>query len=353
MLDMKNITTFAVALIAFAASAFAGATGEEPELFSTPTEVLRTGNQGSHHVQGVAYDALRNLYYLSFTTRLIAIKADGTVVASVENLTGHLGDLAFDATSRTLYGSIEYKHDAIGNNIQKSSASPANDQATGFYIAMFQVDNLTRIGMSSDETMRTAYLRQPVEDHLAKVENGGRTWEHRHGCSGIDGVALAPRIGKNGKPKHGKPMLYVAYGIYGETERTDNDNQVILCYDLKELKRCARTLSAQHLHQSGPRKPVATYFVPTGNTNFGIQNLTFDWDRGCFLAACYKGSKPHLPNYDLFAISGKGLQDVRGWHFPWGSTGLEYLGNGRYLISHNKREAGQESATLYQYQWSE
>lgn len=350
---MKSIAASVLAFLAVTATALAGTTGGKPKIFSAPTEVLHTGDQGTHHVQGVAYDALRDLYYLSFTTRLIAMKADGTLVASVENLTGHLGDLAFDAGSRILYGSIEYKHDAIGNNIQQTVTAPANDSATGFYVAMFRVDSLTRIGMSSDEAMRTAYLRQPVEDHLATVSDGGRTWEHRYGCSGIDGMALAPRIGKDGRLRKGRSMLYVAYGIYGDVERSDNDNQVILCYDLKDIGRSARVLSAQHLHQSGPKKPVATYFVPTGNTNFGIQNLTFDWDRGCFMAACYKGRKPNLPNYDLFAISGKGLQTVRGWHFPWGSTGLEYLGNGRYLVSHNKREAGQESTTLLLYQWSE
>ena len=51
-------------------------------------------------------------------------------------------------------------------------------------------------------------------------------------------------------------MLYVAYGIYSENDRTDNDYQVLLCYDVKKLKKYEQPLSAQNLHQSGPQNPA-------------------------------------------------------------------------------------------------
>ena len=307
---------------------------------------LPSGDQGMHHVQGFAYDALHDRFYLSFTTRLVVLDSKGKLVASVEGLTGHLGDLALDAGSRILYGSIEYKHDAIGNNIQRSLGK-TNSATTGFYIAMFPIDSICSVGMSADYVMRTAYLNRPVEDYLAKVENDGRIWDHRYGCSGIDGVALAP-----GPGKRSRMCLYVAYGIYGELERTDNDNQVILCYDTRDLIRHAEPLMPDNLHTNGPRRHVAESHVPTGNTTFGIQNLTYDAEQRLFYAAVYPGKKPQYPNYGLFTFGGKNLQEVKGYRFPYGSTGFEAMGDGLFYVSHNERKDNQESTTLCLYRWT-
>lgn len=83
--------------------------------------------------------------------------------------------------------------------------------------------------------------------------NGGRTVAHRFGCSGIDGVTFAPRFGSGEEGD----WLYVAYGIYGDTLRTDNDYQVLLAYDTKEWKRYEQPLSQSNLHKSGPAAPTA------------------------------------------------------------------------------------------------
>jgi hypothetical protein len=46
------------------------------------------------------------------------------------------------------------------------------------------------------------------------------------------------------------------------------------------------------MHKSGPDAPEAKYFVYTGNTTFGVQNLEYDAYTGDFLAAVYNGRKP-------------------------------------------------------------
>ena len=106
---------------------------------------------------------------------------------------------------------------------------------TGFYVAIFDVDRITRPDMDAekDRVMTTVYIKEAVDDYFATAENGGRTVEHRFGCSGIDGVTFAPRFGA----KEGGDYLYVAYGVYGDTLRTDNDYQVLLAYDTTKLAK--------------------------------------------------------------------------------------------------------------------
>ena len=163
---------------------------------------------------------------------------------------------------------------------------------------------------------------------------------HRFGCSGIDGVTFAPRFGSGEEGD----WLYVAYGIYGDTLRTDNDYQVLLAYDTKEWKRYEQPLSQSNLHKSGPAAPDRKYFVRTGNTSYGIQNLAYDPASGNLYAAVYKGKKPHYPNWSLFVIDGSkparreslqgfdtptegevlslvsagaSAEDIGGWNFKW------------------------------------
>lgn len=173
---------------------------------------------------------------------------------------------------------------------------------TGFYVAIFDVDRITRPDMDAekDRVMTTVYIREAVDDYFATAENGGRTVEHRFGCSGIDGVTFAPRFGT----KEGGDYLYVAYGVYGDTLRTDNDYQVLLAYDTKDWKRFEQPLSQGSLHKSGPAAPDHKYFVRTGNTSWGIQNLAYDPASGNCYAAVYKGKKLQYPNYSLFVIDG-------------------------------------------------
>lgn len=338
------------------------AAGEGIDVGRLPREIY-SGEQGAFHVQGIAVDLDRGYFYFSFTTSLLKTDLQGNLLGSVVGMTGHLGCMTINPDDGRIYASIEYKHDSIGKGIlDKLDAEADNDEATGFYIAIFDPDRIDRVGMNAetDDVMTTVYIKEAVDDYYAQVENGGRMVEHRHGCSGIDGVTFAPAIGKTS----GRNYLYVAYGIYGDTERTDNDYQVILAYDVRRWGRYEQPLTPANLHKSGPRRPLHKYFVHTGNTSWGIQNLAYDSSTGCMYAAVYRGKKPWLPNYSLFVIDAgkkprtkllegcdpairgevlslaeRGLYDEAsgtwGYDFKWGTTGLCPLGDGYFYISHN------------------
>ena len=58
-------------------------------------QTVFTEAQGGCHIQGIAVDPKKGYIYYSFTTKLIKAKLDGTIVGSVDGLTGHLGCIAF------------------------------------------------------------------------------------------------------------------------------------------------------------------------------------------------------------------------------------------------------------------
>lgn len=340
---------------------------------------IYSGKQGGLHVQGVVVDEVNGYVYFSFTDRLVKMDLTGKLIGSVIGFAGHLGDLDFDAKNGKIYGSLEYKNDAIGKGIRKELGLK-NKNETGFYIAIFDGSRIVRPNMDAEkeDLLRTVYLAEPVKDYEASVTAGTEIKPHRFACSGIDGVAFAPEIGAaNG----GKKYLYVAYGVYGDTDRDDNDHQVLLKYDVANWDKYAQHLSQDQLHHSGPAKPLEKYFVKTGSTRYGIQNLAYDSHTGNFFAAVYRGAKTQFPNYDLFVIDGHrkpvssqivsenkkikvktlsllqaGPQDpktgIRGWNFQWGATGLCPLGKGLFYISHNeKTKDNQQQTTVFKYRW--
>lgn len=340
-----------------------------------------TGKQGTLHVQGIAVDHARKVIYFSFTNQLIKMTLDGRLLGSVTGLVGHLGDLDINPEDGKIYGSLEYKNDAIGKGIKQATGAGEGHSGSGFYIAIIDGNRITKPGMDAekDDIVRTVYLREVVSDYEASVRQGPKMVAHRFGCSGIDGVAFAP---KPGGKRNGRQYLYVAYGIYGDTTRTDNDHQVLLLYDTSNWSRLARTLTQDSLHRSGPAAPAGKYFVRTGNTSYGIQNLAYDPDSGNLLAAVYTGAKKAFPNYALFEIDGhqkpvkqpvmidnqpttiktlpltnNGLahpaSGTHGWRFKWGATGLCPLGDGLFYISHNRKTTdGKQESTAWLYRWT-
>lgn len=355
---MRKIISFAALALLLATASL---TASAQEMMHIYPKTIKSGPFKTGHIQGIAVDTEKGYVYYSYTTILIKTDLQGNIIGSVTGLLGHLGDLDFNPQDGRVYGSLEYKNDAIGKGIlkaEKSSFKPNN----AFYIAIFDVDRITREGMSAekDGIMTTVHLSTVVDDYLDIIELDNGKWEHRLGCSGIDGVAFGPKFGKKG----GKQLLTVTYGIYSDHKRSDNDYQVLLQYDVKKWKKYERPLSHENMHREGPAKPNGEYFAYTGNTNYGVQNIEYDEDLKVWWLAVYAGSKPQFPNYNLFAIDGtvkptksalkgvpyidkantltlwdKGEQDsktgIRGWRFGVGSTGIAYLGKGMYYFSHN------------------
>ncbi len=367
---MKRLYTLAVMLTAIILSNVAVA--QNPA--SLPRKI-ESGPYKAGHIQGIAVDTEQKYMYHSYTTMLVKTDMDGNVVGTVTGLLGHLGDMDFNDEDGRLYGSLEYKNDAIGQGILRMEKSTRKLE-NAFYIAIFDVDKITRVGMDAekDGIMTTVYLPTVLEDYLAEVTSAEGKQKHRLGCSGIDGVAFGPKFGKKG----GKQYLTVGYGVYGDTERSDNDYQVLLQYDVRKWKRYERSLSQDNMHQQGPAKPAGQYFVKTGNTTYGVQNLEYDPTTHAWIMAVYKGKKASYPNYTLFAADGtarpvtkaldgvpyiskakvvalkaEGKQqgEIRGWDWGVGSTGMVSLGEGYFYLSHNyKIEAGQGSIIrLYRF----
>lgn len=333
-----------------------------------------TGSWGKCHIQGIAADLEKGYIYYSFTTRLVKAKLDGTVIGCVDGLMGHLGCIAFRAEDGRVYGSLEYKSDSIGRGILSAlGGSAALEDA--FYIAIFDVDKIDRMDMDAekDGVMTTVYLKTAADDYNGAGRGGA---PHKYGCSGIDGTAFAPLPGA----PLGKRYLYVAYGIYGEIDREDNDHQVLLCYDVDGWAAYARPLSQASMHRSGPEEPAEKYFVYTGNTTYGVQNLEYDAAQQALFMAVYPGKKEEFPNYRLFAAdlaepaeqaalkgleeAGKRLRlkrlgayhpasDTYGWHFPYGATGLFSCGGGRWLISEPHLSESGQCSWIYSYVWNE
>lgn len=367
----KHLITICILYIC---SSLAFATHSNNDIPPFPLTVY-SGLQDKHHVQGIAVDKENGYIYFSFTTKLIKMDLKGNIVGSVDGLTGHLGCITMNPEDGRIYGSLEYKNDAIGKGIAGENATKREN---AFYIAVFDPEKITRPCMSAekDAVMTSVYLKEVVDDFEATLVHKGKEVEHRYGCSGIDGVTFAPKVGKRG----GKMLLYVAYGIYSDLERSDNDYQVMRVYDVSRWKKYEKPLSQENMHKEGPTKCKELYFVYTGNSDWGVQNLAYDPATGNILAAVYKGKKREYPNYTLFMfdrskpakkvqlkgyegkmkqktipLATEGLRDektgVYGWNFNLGTTGLCPLGDGYFYISHPSSKPRQ-SCTAKLYKWT-
>ena len=330
------------------------------------------GTWPTSHVQGIAVDLRGGYIYYSFTTLLAKYDFNGKLIGTLVGWAGHLGDLDFNPRDGRVYGSLEYK----------------KDQA--FYIAAIDVSRLDRVGIDAktSEIFRTIYLPEVAKDYSADMDgngvfggNVGDTPDHRYGCSGIDGVSFGPQFGRTDGPR----LLTVAYGIYGNVARTDNDHQVLLQYDITDWARYERALTEEAPHHSGPPTVNGKYFVRTGNTTYGVQNLAYDEASQRWFMGVYKGTKPSFPNYLLFAVDARtapalgdllgvtgpggrgteqgmllrlaedGLKDastgIRGWNQK-ADVGLQPVGRGLFYLAVGSGSRGSQTGDLTLHRWT-
>ena len=327
---------------------------------------LDGGAWSAGHVQGIAVDETNGYVYYSFTTLLVKTDREGNVIGTVGGFTGHLGDLDYNEADGRVYGSLEYK-------AQKA-----------FYIAIIDVDAIDRVGMQAQgsDLVQTVHLDEVVADYTADMDDNGvfdgntaNTPDHRYGSSGIDGISFGPRFGET----DGTQYLTVAYGVYSNLSRTDNDHQVLLQYDTSDWTGYENPLIEATPHRSGPEGVSGKYFVYTGNTRYGVQNLEYDDFLQRWFMGVYQGSKPAFPNFTLFAVDaatepvlgelvGTGgderllvpLADdglshegtgIRGW-FQKADVGIVSLGDGLFYIARGGTEDGLQTATLTLYRWT-
>ncbi|GLX02586.1 putative Ig domain-containing protein [Microtetraspora sp. NBRC 16547] len=330
------------------------------------SRTLSGGAWNAGHVQGIAVDQANGYIYYSFTTLLVKTDLEGNVIGTVGGFTGHLGDLDFNEADGRVYGSLEYK-------AQKA-----------FYIAVIDVDAIDEIGMQAQNSdiVRTVYLDEVVADFTADMDGNGvfdgdtaNTPDHRYGSSGIDGVSFGPKFGRT----DGTRYLTVAYGVYSNLNRTDNDHQVLLQYDISDWARYEKPLVETAPHHSGPESVSGKYFVRTGNTTYGVQNLEYDDFLGRWFMGVYAGAKPAFPNYTLFAVDAttkpvlgelvgtggdRGLlialaedgrthepTGIRGW-VQKADVGMESLGDGLFYLARNGSQNGKQTADITLHRWT-
>ena len=318
-----------------------------------------TGYWPEGHIQGIALDKEKGHMYFSFTTILLKTDLQGKPLGSVKNLAGHLGCITFDPDRRRVYGSLELKHDAIGAGIiARTGWDPSAED--NFYLVSFDVDAIGKMEMDAekDGIMKAVWLADVRADYEATDPVSGQ--KHRYGCSGFDGTGYGPVFGENGDKK-----IIVAYGIYEDNNREDNDHQVLLQFDPTVFDTYGQPLNQEKPHYSGPEKAQERYFLHTGNTRYGVQNLEYDAFSKTWLAAVYRGKKDRYTNFPLFfidaaapareqalagrpgetgkvltlaAIGEEGKVGIRGSQFPLGSTGVYSFGDGKFYFSRPLRE---------------
>ena len=244
------------------------------------------------HLQGAVADDDNRYMYMSFTDRLLKLDMHtGEIVGSVTGLLAggiygggaHLGDLAF--RDGKVYGSLEYK------------------AAEKFYIAVFDTEKIT--GMDIDYktpgVMTTMYMAEVVKDYLDELDAGEHdnapdSMGHRFGCSGIDGITFGPMPGGSDKI-----YMFVAYGVYRNVNRADNDYQVILAFDPDAF--AGEAFDQNKPHHVGPAVHKKL-FVYTGNTTYGVQNLEYDRLTGDYWMIVYEGKKEAFNNRPVYVIDG-------------------------------------------------
>lgn len=334
---------------------------------------MYSGIWNHNHVQGIAIDSKRGYVYYSFTTVLVKTDLEGTPIGTVIDLAGHLGCITYDAEKNLIYGSLELKHDVIGAGIIKQTGwDPSSEDS--FYLVCFDCDAIDRIDMSAerDNVMKAVYLNEPINDYKAVDEVSGK--KHRYGCSGIDGTGLGKVYGYDGK------KILVAYGVYGDNDRDDNDYQVILQYDPDIVEKYGKQLNQAEPHHSGPESCERRYFFYTGNTTFGVQNLEYDEFSNLWYLAVYAGKKAKFENFNMFyfdpscapqykeligregekglvlasaKLGEKGKQDgIYGSYFAYGSTGMFSMGDQSFYFSQNGRGEEGFFTTLVKYDYS-
>lgn len=370
---VNTIVCFVFAVII--CSAFFGFEMKAEEITINEMETrLYTGEQGKMHIQGIAIDRQKEYLYYSFTNKLIKADLQGNIVGSISGFTGHIGCIAYNSTDGKVYASLEYKHDVIGQNVIEQSSAEI-DFDDGFYIALFDVDKIENGNYDLSEhpdMLKTVHLTEVLNDYKGKGKNlKGDTVDHKYGCSGIDGLCIAPLPGE----KKNKVYLYVAYGIYSDINREDNDYQVMLCYDLEEIAEYAEIFNQESMHRSGPEAYSYKFFVYTGNTKFGVQNMAYDEKSEVILLAAYPGKKESFENYTLFAIdmnikpeernlkgvsekgpvlslkafSSSDNENTSGIHSDLGAYGMCYITDGYYYLSESINNNGIFSAEINMY----
>lgn len=249
------------------------------------TEVLHQ----NLHMQGFTTDG-EHMYW-SFTDSLVKTKKSGLMLRQVPIPAGHLGDIVYHEGK--IYGTV------LGNSLR---GLPFGIW-TSFEIHVFDAGTL-----ALDRIIR-------LDDCYEMYKNKER------GFNGVDGITVVPTTAD--KPA----TLMVASALFTAEEY---DCQILLEY-------------------SFDGKLLEKHYVKTGNTVYGIQNLTRDPDTGNYWFSTYGGGYP-LPEYKgktyLFCVS-PNFEVIESYNLctPYG---LEAIGGGKFYLSVLGGKNGSQEGYAYE-----
>lgn len=231
----------------------------------------------NYHLQG--FSSGGGYMYWSFTDSLVKTTLNGTMRAQVQIYGGHLGDCDY--------------HDGKIYASYMKNALPGHEWGDweGFCIYVFDAVDLHIIDIYDLK----------ICDEYKKM--AGKDGDVR-GFRGIDGVTFAP------DPVTGETKMFVACAVITGEKYS---SQIIL------------QLTTDGVYET-------EYYVPTGNTVFGIQNLDYDSDAHEFWFSTYGGPEPYMPKETLFCVSGDFKRILRKYQFST-PYGIDCLGGGEFYAS--------------------
>ena len=127
--NMKRFFSISIIAALLISASFTASAQSAPNYPTT----IESGPYKAGHIQGIAVDTERGYVYYSYTTQLIKTDLKGNIIGSVKGLLGHLGDMDFNKEDGRVYGSLEYKNDAIGKGIMLQEKSNKKLQ-NAFYL---------------------------------------------------------------------------------------------------------------------------------------------------------------------------------------------------------------------------
>lgn len=327
-----------------------------------PLSLSSGGSWDIKHCQGMAIDTKSGYIYYSYTNTFVKCDLEGNAIGSITGFTGHLGDVCFNDEDGRVYASL--------NPIGKKA----------LYTAIIDVDKLNKLNLDCEKSglVRTVHLPEVWSDFSAKVKNGGKTYNRRYGVSGTDAVCFGPSF-STGKGHY----LTISCGTTPQVERTDNNYQVLVQYDVSSWwDKYAQPLNESKEHHIGPQECAGKYFVYTGTTYYGVQTMTYFDELNLWMLNVYTTPKTdEFPTWNLFVIDGdikpqkKALENqekkdvqkvltlyqdgllhentgIYGYSSSYGSKGMEYVGKGLFYIIHPyKTWYGKQTAVAYLYVW--
>lgn len=335
---------------------------------------LETGGVGTiSHVQGVATNLFGDVFYYSFTDRLVVQKSDGEIIGSVVGIQGHMGDLAFNPEDGRVY--VSYSYSSSTSGLGEGTALRKQKNA---YVLIFDVEKIDRMNMSPDGIVTCVYVGEKIQElaNTPGYDYGTKYDDLKIGgkygvVNSIGNLAIGPAFGENDGKTYvtcvlSQPANAVcsAAGVYAY-DREDNDYFVIVQFDPSNWGSYEVPYSEME-KASGPKDFDRMYFYYAGQHDYGVQVMTYDAYQNMYVLTTYSlinstlEGATQFPNYSVYYLdavqvktgtligngedSGNiitekyGKKDeatgIKGW-LVWYDVGFISLGDGYYYRAEN------------------